>query len=46
MVNIDHVYELYTWFAGRMLVRLKDDKRTELTVSRDRVKSLKDRLSI
>ena len=46
MVNIDYVHELYTWFAGRMLVRLKDDKRTELTVARDRVKALKDRLSI
>jgi two-component system, LytTR family, response regulator len=46
LVNITYVHELYTWFAGRLLVRLKDDKRTELTVARDRVKALKDRLSI
>jgi hypothetical protein len=29
-----------------MLVRLKDEKKTELTVSRDRVKPLKQRLGI
>jgi DNA-binding LytR/AlgR family response regulator len=29
-----------------MLVRLKDEKKTELTVSRDRVKALKQRLGI
>jgi hypothetical protein len=29
-----------------MMVRLKDPKRTELTVSRDRVRALKQRLGI
>lgn len=46
IVNVDSVNELYTWFAGRMLLRLKDEKKTELTVARDRVKALKDRLGL
>jgi two-component system, LytTR family, response regulator len=44
MVNVDYVLELYTWFGGRMLLRLKDEKKTELQVARDRVKVLKERL--
>lgn len=46
LVNIDHVQELYTWFGGKMLVRLKDEKQTELSVARDRVKELKDLLGV
>jgi two-component system LytT family response regulator len=46
LVNLDYVQELNTWFAGRMMVRLKDQKRTELTVSRDRVRPLKERLGL
>lgn len=46
IVNASYVHELYTFFAGRMLLRLKDEKRTELTVSRERVKDLKDRLGL
>jgi two-component system LytT family response regulator len=46
LLNLDYVYDLHAMFAGRMLVRLKDDKKTELTVSRDRVKALKQRLGI
>ncbi len=46
IVNVEYVHELYTWFAGRMLVRLKDEKKTELTVARDRVKVLKERLGL
>lgn len=46
LVNLDYVHELHTWFAGKMVVRLKDEKRTELTVSRDRVRMLKERLDI
>ena len=46
MVNTDYVQELYTFFAGRMLLRLKDEKKTELTVARDRVKELKARLGL
>ena len=46
LVNLDYVHELHTWFAGRMMVRLKDEKHTELTVSRDRVRGLKERLGV
>jgi len=46
LLNIDYVHELHAWFAGRMMVRLKDEKRTELSVSRDRVRALKERLGI
>ena len=47
IVNASYVHELYSWFAGRMSVlRLKDEKKTELTVARDRVKALKEHLGI
>jgi two-component system LytT family response regulator len=46
LLNLDYVHELHTWFAGRMMVRLKDEKHTELTVSRDRVRALKERLGL
>jgi len=46
LLNLDHVHELHSWFAGRMMVRLKDEKHTELTVSRDRVRTLKERLGL
>ena len=46
LVNVDHVQELHSWFAGRMMVRLKDAKHTELAVSRDRIRALKQRLGI
>jgi two-component system, LytTR family, response regulator len=46
LLNLDHLHDLHAWFAGRMLVRLKDEKKTELAVSRDRVKALKERLGV
>ncbi len=46
LVNVAHVQELHSWFAGGMMVRLKDQKHTELKVSRDRVRVLKERLGI
>jgi len=46
LLNVDYVHELHAWFAGRMMVRLKDEKHTELSVSRDRVRGLKERLGI
>ena len=46
LVNVAHVQELHSWFAGKMMVRLKDPKHTELAVSRDRVRELKERLGI
>jgi two-component system LytT family response regulator len=46
LVNVAHVQELHSWFAGGLMVRLKDPKHTELKVSRDRVRVLKQRLGI
>ncbi len=46
LVNVDHVQELNSWFAGKLMLRLKDAKHTELSVSRDRVRALKERLGI
>jgi len=46
LVNVAHVQELHSGFAGGMIVRLKDPKRTDLKVSRDRVRELKQRLGI
>ena len=46
IVNIEFVKELYSWFSERMMVCLKDGKDTELTVARDRVKTLKERLGL
>ena len=46
LVNLDWVQEMYSLFAGKMLVRLKDDAKTELTVARDRVKELRESLGI
>jgi two-component system, LytTR family, response regulator len=46
LVNLAHVQELHSWFAGRMLLRLRDAKHTEIAVSRDRVRALKERLGI
>ena len=46
ILNLDHLRELHTWFGGKMVARLKDPKKTELAVSRDRVRALKDRLGV
>jgi two-component system, LytTR family, response regulator len=46
LVNVASVQELHSWFAGKVMLRLKDAKHTELAVSRDRVRALKDRLGI
>ncbi len=46
LLNVDFVQELHSGFGGGAIVRLKDTKRTELTVSRDRVRALKQRLGI
>jgi two-component system LytT family response regulator len=45
IVNATFVQELYPGVDG-VLVRLKDDKATELSVARDRVRALKERLGI
>jgi len=45
IVNVAFVQELYPGVDG-LLVRLKDDGKTELSVARDRVRELKERLGI
>jgi len=45
VANLAFVGELYPGVDG-MVVRLKDERRTELNVARDRVRDLKDRLGI
>ena len=45
IVNVSSVRELYPGVDG-LLVRLKDDGNTELSVARDRVRELKERLGI
>ena len=46
IVNVAFVEELYPDVDGGMLVRLKDDRKTVLSVARDRVRTLKERLGI
>ena len=45
IANLAFVAELYPGIDG-MLIRLKDERKTELNVARDRVRDLKDRLGI
>jgi two-component system LytT family response regulator len=44
LLNLHHVEEVSSWFGGGMIVRLKDGKRTELQIARDRVRAVKQRL--
>ena len=46
IVNLSFVQELFPAVDGGVLVRLKDERKTELSVARDRVRELKDRLGI
>ena len=46
LLNLDHLDEIQPWPGGRLLVRVKDPKRTELEVARDRVQALKERLGL
>ena len=44
VVNLSWIQESDSWFGGGALVRLKDEKGTELSVARDRVRALKEKL--
>jgi two-component system LytT family response regulator len=46
LLNVDWIHEVNSWFAGKVVVSLKDTPRTELTVARDRVRYLKSQLGI
>jgi two-component system LytT family response regulator len=46
LVNVDWIHEVNSWFAGKVVVTLKDTRHTQLPVARDRVRILKSRLGI
>ena len=46
LVNVEWIHEVNSWFAGKVVVTLKDQQHTQLTVARDRVRTLKERLGI
>jgi two-component system LytT family response regulator len=46
LVNVDWIHEVNSWFAGKVILTLKDPQHTQLPVARDRVRSLKSRLGI
>jgi two-component system LytT family response regulator len=46
IANLEYVQELYSWFSDRMMLRLKDGKDTELTIARDRVRAVKEKLGL
>jgi two-component system LytT family response regulator len=46
LVNVEWIHEVNSWFAGKVVLTLKDADHTQLTVARDRVRTLKDRLGI
>lgn len=46
IANLEFVRELYSWFSDRIMLRMNDAKDTELTVARDRVRTLKEKLGL
>jgi two-component system LytT family response regulator len=46
LVNLEWVQEVNAWFAGKMVLTLRDAQHTQLPVARDRVRSLKSRMGI
>jgi two-component system LytT family response regulator len=46
LVNVDWIHEVNSWFAGKVILLLKDAQRTQISVARDRVRELKMRLGI
>lgn len=45
-VNLNFIKEVHGWFSGKVLIKLKDTKNSEIAVARDRVKILKDFLGM
>jgi two-component system LytT family response regulator len=46
LVNVDYIHEINSWFAGKVILSLKDSQHTQLPVARDRVRMLKSRMGI
>lgn len=45
-VNLDKIKEIYSWFNGTYNVKMDDDKETEIPVSRNNIKELKNQLGL
>jgi two-component system LytT family response regulator len=46
LVNVDWIQEVNAWFAGKVILSLKDSQHTQIPVARDRVHTLKTRMGI
>ncbi len=46
IVNLNFIKEVHGWFSGKVLIKLKSAKKSEIVVARDRVKILKDFLGM
>lgn len=46
IINTNFIEEVHGWFSGKVLVRLKDDRKTEIVAARERVKILKEFLGM
>ncbi|WP_420237484.1 LytR/AlgR family response regulator transcription factor [Telmatobacter bradus] len=46
LVNLDWIQEVNFWFAGKLLLTLRDALHTKLPVARDRVKLIKEKMGI
>jgi len=46
LVNVDWIHEVNSWFAGKVVLSLKDVQHTQIPVARDRVRILKTHLGI
>jgi two-component system LytT family response regulator len=46
LVNVDWIHEVNSWFAGKVILSLKDSQHTQIPVARDRVRALKMRLGM
>jgi two-component system LytT family response regulator len=46
LVNVEWIQEVNSWFAGKVILCLRDTQHTQIPVARDRVRILKSRLGI
>lgn len=46
LVNLAYVTELYTYFGGKLIVKLKGARKAELTVAKERARELRTRLAL
>lgn len=46
LVNLTYVHELYSYFGGKWLLRLRDAGKTEISVAKERAKELRERLGL